>query len=131
MSVLCLLVGAALLGDCAAIETSAPPSSPRAESPPPPTQTTKIDASQAERLKRIMVSLIQVMDHPRPLGQVKLGVLDDPQIKTWDSSAEPGRRANTMARASSSEAWAGAVRPAAQPCRPRASAATAARTCTS
>jgi len=72
-------VGAALLGGCAAIETSAPPSSPRAESPRPPTQT-KIDASQAERLKRVMVPLIRVMDNPRPLGQVKIGVLDDPQI---------------------------------------------------
>jgi predicted Zn-dependent protease len=76
-SVVCLLVGVALLGGCA-IETSAPPS-PRAESPPPPTQT-KIDASQAERLKRIMVPLIRVMDHPRPLDKVKVGVLDDPQI---------------------------------------------------
>ncbi len=79
MSVLCLLVGAALLGGCAAIETSASPSSPRAETPPPRTQA-KIDASQAERLKRIMVPLIRVMDHPRPLDQVKIGVLDDPQI---------------------------------------------------
>ena len=78
-SVVSLLVGAALLGGCAAIETSAPPSSPRAESPRPPTQT-KIDASQAERLKRVMVPLIRVMDNPRPLGQVKIGVLDDPQI---------------------------------------------------
>ena len=78
MPAVCLLVGAALPVGCGAIETSAPPS-PRAESPSPPTQT-KIDASQAERLERIMVSLIQVMDHPRPLGQVKIGVLDDPQI---------------------------------------------------
>jgi beta-barrel assembly-enhancing protease len=77
-SAVSLLVAAALLGGCAAIETSPP--SPRAESPPPPTQTTKIDASQAERLKRIMVPLIRSMDHPRPLDQVKIGVLDDPQI---------------------------------------------------
>lgn len=79
MPVVCLLLGMALLGGCAAIETSSPPS-PRTESPPPPTQTTKIDASQAERLKRIMVPLIRAMDHPRPLDQVKIGVLDNPQI---------------------------------------------------
>ncbi len=93
MSVLCLLVGAALLGGCAAIETSAPPSSPRAESPPPPTQTTKIDASQAERLKRIMVPLIRVMDHPRPLDHVKIGVLDDPQI---NAASEADRHGVTL-----------------------------------
>jgi len=74
----CLLAGMILLSGCAAIETSSPPPG-RAETPAPPAQT-KIDAFQAERLKRIMVPLIKVMDHPRPLGQVKIGVLDDQQI---------------------------------------------------
>ena len=60
------------------MEASSPPPG-RAETPAPPTQT-KIDASQAERLKRIMVPLIKAMDHPRPLDQVKIGVLDDQQI---------------------------------------------------
>ncbi len=71
----CLLAGMILLSGCAAIETSSPPPG-RAETPAPPAQT-KIDAFQAERLKRIMVPLIKVMDHPRPLDQVKIGVLDD------------------------------------------------------
>ena len=74
----CLLAGMILLSGCAAIETSSPPPG-RAETPAPPAQT-KIDAFQAERLKRIMVPLIKVMDHPRPLDQVKIGVLDDQQI---------------------------------------------------
>jgi Zn-dependent protease with chaperone function len=69
--------GATLLYGCA-VETSTPPSS-RVDTPAPSTQT-KIDAFQAERLKRIMVPLIKAMDHPRPLDQVKVGVLDDPQI---------------------------------------------------
>jgi predicted Zn-dependent protease len=74
----CLVGGATLLYGCA-VETSSQPSG-RVETPAPPTQTTKIDASQAERLKRIMVPLIKVMDHPRPLDQVKIGVLDDQHI---------------------------------------------------
>ena len=74
----CLLAGMILLSGCAAIETSSPPPG-RAETPAPPAQT-KIDAFHAERLKRIMVPLIKVMDHPRPLDQVKIGVLDDQQI---------------------------------------------------
>ncbi len=73
----CLVGGTTLLYGCA-FETSTPPSR-RADTPAPPTQT-KIDPSQAERLKRIMVPLIKVMDHPRPLDQVKVGVLDDQQI---------------------------------------------------
>jgi Zn-dependent protease with chaperone function len=83
-SVACLLGGAALLFGCA-IETSSGPSSGTPPSGPPSagapsTKTTSLDAAQAERLKRIMVPLIGVMDHPRPLSQVKVAVIDDPQI---------------------------------------------------
>jgi beta-barrel assembly-enhancing protease len=84
MSVGCLIGGAALLFGCA-IETSSGPSSgtPTTGTPSagtPSSKTTTVDAAQAERIKRIMVPLIQAMDHPRPLNQVKLGVIDDPQI---------------------------------------------------
>jgi Zn-dependent protease with chaperone function len=75
----CLLSGATLLFGCAA-GTSAPPSRGSAEPAGATARTTTVDPAQGERLKRIMVPLIQVMNHPRPLNQVKVGVIDDPQI---------------------------------------------------
>src|SRR5882724_4688424 len=79
MSAACLLSGATLLFGCAA-GTSAPPSRGSAEPAGATARTTTVDPAQGERLKRIMVPLIQVMDHPRPLDQVKVGVIDDPHI---------------------------------------------------
>jgi Zn-dependent protease with chaperone function len=40
----------------------------------------KIDAGQAERLQRVMTPLIKNMNHPLPLNQVRVTLLDDPQI---------------------------------------------------
>jgi predicted Zn-dependent protease len=39
-----------------------------------------LDAQQAERIRRIMAPLVAAMDHPRPLGQVKVGIMDDPHV---------------------------------------------------
>src|SRR3989304_3977290 len=39
-----------------------------------------VDPRQAERLQRLMVPLIRVMDHPRPLSQVRVAIVDDPHI---------------------------------------------------
>jgi Zn-dependent protease with chaperone function len=39
-----------------------------------------VDAAQAERIKRIMVPLIQAMNHPRSLDKVKLAVTSDQEI---------------------------------------------------
>jgi len=85
-SVACLIGGAALLFGCA-IETSSGPSAGTPSSGPPTpstrapsSKTTTVDAAQGERIKRIMVPLIEAMNHPRPLNQVKVGVIDDPQI---------------------------------------------------
>src|ERR1700682_5931078 len=54
---------------------------------PPPTQTGSsqpaphpLDAQQAERIRRIMAPLVAAMDHPRPLSQVKVGIMDDSHI---------------------------------------------------
>jgi predicted Zn-dependent protease len=82
-----VLLGAALLSGCA-IETSSGPSGPSSGAPSsgtpsagaPSTKTTTVDAAQGERIKRIIVPLVRAMDYPRPLNQVKVGVIDDPQI---------------------------------------------------
>jgi metalloprotease len=54
---------------------------------PPPTQTGRtqptphpLDAQQAERIRRIMTPLVAAMDHPRPLSQVKVGIMDDSHV---------------------------------------------------
>jgi predicted Zn-dependent protease len=48
--------------------TSAPPS------------TARVDPAQVERLKRIMVPLIQAADNKVPLNQVKVGLVDDDHV---------------------------------------------------
>jgi predicted Zn-dependent protease len=63
---------------CAGPTTSkpAPPSSDAGRT----TSTSRVDPAQAARLQRIMVPLIRVMDHPMPLDQVKVGIVDDQQV---------------------------------------------------
>ena len=81
-ALVCLIGGLSLLPGCA-VETSSgdaskPSGSPTASAPAQ--KSAPIDAAQAERIKRAMVPLIGVMDHPRPLNQVKVAVVDDPHI---------------------------------------------------
>jgi predicted Zn-dependent protease len=63
---------------------SASPTSSQPSRPSPSTaekeKTVPIDPQQAERLQRVMVPLLKVMDHPRQPSQVKIGLLDDSHI---------------------------------------------------
>jgi putative metalloprotease len=52
------------------------------------TTTTRVDPAQAARLQRIMVPLIRVMDHPMPLDQVKVGIMDDQQINAANAGGD-------------------------------------------
>jgi predicted Zn-dependent protease len=52
------------------------------------TTTTRVDPAQAARLQRIMVPLIRVMDHPIPLDQVKVGIMDDQQINAANAGGD-------------------------------------------
>ena len=83
-SVVALFCGVALLSGCATVTTSGPTSGgPTSGSPSAGAPTTKaapLDATQAERIKRVMVPLVRAMDHPRPLNQVKVAVLADQEI---------------------------------------------------
>jgi predicted Zn-dependent protease len=69
-----------LVAGCAGIG-NAPPGTPQ------PTQTGRpqpaphpLDPQQAERIRRIMAPLVAAMDHPRPLSQVRVGIMDDPHV---------------------------------------------------
>ena len=78
-----MIVLAALLAAstaCAGPMTSGPRPPSRDAGRTASTTTTRVDPAQAARLQRIMVPLIRVMDHPMPLDQVKVGIMDDPQI---------------------------------------------------
>jgi Zn-dependent protease with chaperone function len=81
------IVGATLTGVLMAVGcsvgTSPPPSrqptSDRADGRPTPS-TRQVDPRQAERLKQVMVPLLQSMNKPLPLNQVRVGLIDSPQI---------------------------------------------------
>lgn len=86
-----LLIGI-LAAACAAPTASSPApgsgeSSPRASGPS--MATRPLDSQQAERLKRVMLPLIQAMDHPVPLDEVSVGLVDDPSINA--ANAGEGR----------------------------------------
>ena len=77
------LVAAILLGGCAFETASTAPTPGRTTRPAPagqpPSQKT-VDPAQVERLKRVMIPLLQAMDKPKPPSQVKVGIIDDPSI---------------------------------------------------
>ena len=83
------LVGAGLLGlltSGCAIPSGAPPGGPDTGRAPVPASTTSgpsartLDRAEAQRLQRVMAPLVRAMDHPRTPDQVKVAVMDDPQI---------------------------------------------------
>lgn len=77
--VVLLAASTACAGPTTSISTP-PPSPGDAGRTAATTTPTRVDAAQAARLQRIMVPLIRVMDHPMPLDQVKVGIMDDPQV---------------------------------------------------
>jgi Zn-dependent protease with chaperone function len=70
----------ALLSGCTVGTSSPSPSpAPRAERPQPAAAKT-VDARQAERLRRLMVPILQAADKAYPLDKVRVGIVADPQI---------------------------------------------------
>ena len=68
------------------VSNPAPPSGDAGR--PASTTTTRVDPVQAARLQRIMVPLIRVMDHPMPLDQVKVGIMDDQEINAANAGGD-------------------------------------------
>ncbi len=83
------MIGVAMLwalpSGCA-LQSAPPPGSPEAGRTPAPSQASRepstrpLDPQEVQRLQRLMTPLIRAMDHPRPLNQVKVGIIDDAQI---------------------------------------------------
>lgn len=78
-------LAAVLAAGCAS--TSSPSPSPRTEDPSrsPKASGRQVDAAQAQRLQRTMLPLIQAMDNPRAPGEVKVAILDDPNINAGNA----------------------------------------------
>ena len=80
------MLAASLLGGCAFETAPAGRTSDSTRPAPAPTQKAPsasqatVDPAQVERLKRVMIPLIQVMNKPKSPGQVKVGIIDDPSI---------------------------------------------------
>jgi predicted Zn-dependent protease len=67
-----------LTAGCAGIGGAPPGEPPQTGGTQPASRP--LDAQQAERLRRIMVPLVGAMDQPRPLNQVRVGIMDDPHV---------------------------------------------------
>jgi predicted Zn-dependent protease len=80
IGVLCALTSACTL------QSAPPPGAPDAGRAPTPSQTSRepsaraLDPREAQRLQRVMAPLVRATDHPRPLDQVKVRIMDDPHI---------------------------------------------------
>ena len=80
------VVGLTLAAGCALPVSDSKPSSGgssgggSATAPAPPPSTARVDPAQVERLKRVMVPLIQAADNKRPLSQIKVGIVDDDHV---------------------------------------------------
>lgn len=84
-----LLSTLTLTAGCAVATTgggSAPAPSPTPSSARQPT-TAKVDPAVAERLQRIMIPLLKVMNRPLAPGQVKVAIVDDPNINAGNAGS--------------------------------------------
>ena len=69
-----------------ALQSAPQPGTPEAGRTPAPSQASRepstrpLDPQEVQRLQRLVTPLIRAMDHPRPLNQVKVGILDDARI---------------------------------------------------
>jgi predicted Zn-dependent protease len=75
---LVLTLGAVSASYLAAQEPSASPGIPPTQVPVPSGRT--VDATIAARQKTVMLPLLEHMNHPIPLTQVQVGLMDDPHI---------------------------------------------------
>jgi beta-barrel assembly-enhancing protease len=68
-----------LTGGCAGLG-GAPSGKPPSQTAGTEPASRPLDAQQAERLRRIMVPLAGAMNHPRPLNQIRVAIMDDPHV---------------------------------------------------
>jgi len=83
-----VLIGLVLVTVAGCLGPGRIPAGPATASRPTGTATGgKVDATQAERLKRLMIPLLRVMDHPIASRQVQIDVVDEPQINAGSAGS--------------------------------------------
>jgi predicted Zn-dependent protease len=75
-----LMAAVAASGACTIGTTGAPPREPSPRADAPSTTARPLGTEQAVRMQRLMVPLVRAMDHPKPLNQIRVCVIDDPGI---------------------------------------------------
>jgi Zn-dependent protease with chaperone function len=76
-----LLLCAMSLSACVAVSSAPPRRTTRAEySPPPASYSRRDDTVDGERLRRVMPPLLQAMDHPCRMDQVRVGIINQSEI---------------------------------------------------
>ena len=77
-------IGLALLAGCvdggAQTPPAPPPQQPQPQAQAPQPAAAKLDPAQVNRLKAMLPPLLQKMDRPIPLNEVKVTILNDPHI---------------------------------------------------
>ena len=83
MKKLCLvltLISATVGSGCVVTEGPAPRGESRSDDRRQPTKTRQLDPRQAERFYRIMTPLLKSMDNPKSPRDVKIAIIDEPEI---------------------------------------------------
>jgi Zn-dependent protease with chaperone function len=77
---LAALLAVAMATEACAVASDNPPRGPAAPPRASAPATRPLGPEQGIRLQRLMATLIQVMDNPKPLNRVQVAVIDDPAI---------------------------------------------------
>lgn len=75
-----IVLSLALIGPGCAVQSSPGPSSPQPTASGQAPAQQPLSPQQTERLKAVMIPLLQKMDHPIPLNQVRIGLMNDPHV---------------------------------------------------
>jgi Zn-dependent protease with chaperone function len=79
----CIIFSWLVVGGCALVGTEAPPSS--GGSTGSKAETVRIDASQRDRLQRVIIPLLKGMNNPLPPSKVKIGVINSADINAGNA----------------------------------------------
>ena len=88
-TVVAALLATVTLTACIAVGPAPSRRAPREEysAPPPAYSTRRVDSVDAERLRRVMVPLLQAMDRPCRVDQVRVGIINQSEINAANAGS--------------------------------------------
>jgi len=89
LTVVATLLATVTLSACIAVGPAPSRRAPREEysAPPPAYSTRRVDSVDAERLRRVMVPLLQAMDRPCRVDQVRVGIINQSEINAANAGS--------------------------------------------